>query len=176
MTAIGKAGKLRETRPRYQGRRTIILGSRFTISHPLEKVVSLPWRFHTEISESAQTGSFVHLELSATDRAVGILHLRLLNSLQPRISSCWLCSRRPFPLCGAFMSSAVGSVNFPPQAFFSPNTCILQPGLECWLRRNNRRLWARLSLRPSQYLLQCEATVLKLLPSRTQQWGVPRGF
>lgn len=62
------------------------------------------------------------------------------------------------------------------RSFSSPNTCTLEPTLECWLRRNNRRLWACLGPRPSQYLLQFGATVLKLLPSRTQQWEVSRGF
>lgn len=105
------------------------------------------------------------------------LHLGLLNSLQPRTSPGRLCSRLLFPLCGAFTSSAVGLlISLRSSLSSPPNTCILQAALECWPRGNNGRLWRRLRPGPSQYLLQCEATVLKSLPSRTQQRGVPRGF
>lgn len=118
------------------------------------------------------------LNFSATDKtaSVSALHFRPLNSLQPRTSPGRLCGQLVFPLCGAFASSAVGLFISLHSLSSLPDTCILQAALECWVSRNNGRLWTGLRPGPSQYLLQCEATVLKLLPSRTQQWGVPRGF
>lgn len=115
---------------------------------------------------------------SATDKtaSVSAFHFRPLNSLQPRTSPGQHCGQLLFLLCGASGSSAVG-LFISLHSFSSlPDTCILQAALECWVSRNNGRLWTGLRPGPSQYLLQCEATVLKLLPSRTQQWGVPRGF
>lgn len=98
----------------------------------------------------AKTTASRTLNFSGTDRPVQ------LSGAQH--SPCWLCSRPPHPGPG------VGPRPHPP-----PNTW----ALGCWPRPNGR-LCAGLSPRPSQYLLQCRATIFQLLPSSTRQWRGPR--
>lgn len=139
----------------------------------LEKAASPPRRLH---SETSWTHPNKQLRVCWTSRPQTrrpvFLHFRPLNSLQPRTSPGRLCGQLLFPL----YSSAVGLFISLHGLSSLPDTCVLQAALECWVSQNNRRLWTGLRPGPSQYLLECEATVLKLLPSRTQQWGVPRGF
>lgn len=112
------------------------------------------------------------LNFSAADKTASVSALQALSSLLPCTSPGRLCGQLLFPL----YSSAVGLFISLHGLSSLPDTCVLQAVLECWVSRNNGRLWTGLRPGPSQYLLECEATVLKLLPSRTQQWGVPRGF
>lgn len=109
----------------------------------------------------------------------------LQSFMQPRVSPCpffvggflFLCTEQLcLQLCSLF--------NFPNSLSSSSKTCILQPWL--WRADWEETIGAfqvfRVSFergstqRPSQYLLQFEATVSWLLPSRTHKSRTPRPY
>lgn len=113
-------GGRQEPRNRYQGGSVSVLESRCTpypsftstkgcVSFALAKTALLAGRLHSEPSWTRRDRQRHAPSTSPqqTGRPV-FLRSRLPDSLKPGVSPCWLCSRLPFPLGGAFTSSAVG--------------------------------------------------------------------